>query len=448
MTEKRRVAVVFVLGLALGVGMTIYSSVFAGSDKNAVAASPLPLEDLRAFTEVFGKVKSDYVETVDDKDLLENAIKGMLSGLDPHSSYLNREEFKEMRIGTDGKFGGLGIEVSMENGFVKVISPIDDTPAQRAGVMAGDVIVRLDDTPVKGMTLNEAVKIMRGKPGTDILLTIVREGEEGPLKITITRAIIRIKSVRSKTLEPGFGYIRISQFQSATGTSMRKAISELKKENDGELKGLILDLRNNPGGVLNASVSVADAFIKKGKIVYTEGRVKDSLLTFNASPNDLLKGAPIVVLVNGGSASASEIVAGALQDHHRAIIMGTKTFGKGSVQTIMPMNNGAALKITTARYFTPSGRSIQAEGIEPDIIVEQLKISKKEDSKVQRLREADLRDHLENGNGKKATDAKKGSNDSAKKKGEADEKEKLKNDYQLNEALNLLKGIYIVEQMK
>jgi len=448
MTEKRRVAVVFALGLALGVGMTIYSSVFAGSDKNEVAASPLPLEDLRAFTEVYGKVKSDYVETVDDKDLLEYAIKGMLSGLDPHSSYLNREEFKEMRIGTDGKFGGLGIEVSMENGFIKVISPIDDTPAQRAGMMAGDVIVRLDDTPVKGMTLNEAVKIMRGEPGTDILLTVVREGEEGPLKITITRAIIRIKSVRSKTLEPGYGYIRISQFQSATGTSMRKVITELKKDNDGELKGLVLDLRNNPGGVLNASVSVADAFIKKGKIVYTEGRVKDSLLTFNASPNDLLKGAPIVVLVNGGSASASEIVAGALQDHHRAIIMGTKTFGKGSVQTIMPMSNGAALKITTARYFTPSGRSIQAEGIEPDIIVEQLQISKKEDSKIQRLREADLRDHLENGNGKKSADSKKGDKDSAKKEDDADEKDKLKNDYQLNEALNLLKGVYIVEQMK
>jgi len=447
MTEKRRVAVVFALGLALGVGMTIYSSVFAGSDKNAVAASPLPLEDLRAFTEVFGKVKSDYVETVDDKDLLEHAIKGMLSGLDPHSSYLNREEFKEMRIGTDGKFGGLGIEVSMENGFVKVISPIDDTPAQRAGMMAGDVIVRLDDTPVKGMTLNEAVKIMRGEPGTDILLTVVREGEEGPLKITITRDIIRIKSVRSNTLEPGYGYVRISQFQSATGTSMRKVISELKKENDGELKGMVLDLRNNPGGVLNASVSVADAFIKKGKIVYTEGRVKDSLLTFNASPNDLLKGSPIVVLVNGGSASASEIVAGALQDHHRAIIMGTKTFGKGSVQTIMPMNNGAALKITTARYFTPSGRSIQAEGIEPDIIVEQLQISKKEDSKIQRLREADLRDHLENGIGKKSADGVKGDKDTAKKE-EADEKDKLKNDYQLNEALNLLKGVNIANQLK
>jgi carboxyl-terminal processing protease len=446
MTDRRRVAVVFVLGLALGAGITIYSSVFAGNDKGT-ASSPLPLEDLRAFTEVFGKVKTDYVETVDDKDLLENAIKGMLAGLDPHSSYLNREEFKEMRIGTDGKFGGLGIEVSMENGFVKVIAPIDDTPAQRAGIKAGDIIVRLDDTPVKGMTLNDAVKIMRGEPGTDILLTVVREGEEAPLKITITRDIIRIKSVRGRTLEPGYGYIRISQFQSGTGTSMRKQLSELKKENGGDLKGLVLDLRNNPGGVLNASVSVADAFVKKGKIVYTEGRVKDSLLTFNASPNDLLKDAPIVVLVNGGSASASEIVAGALQDHHRAIIMGTKTFGKGSVQTIMPMNNGAALKITTARYFTPSGRSIQAEGIEPDIKVEQLKISDNGDAPVSRLREADLRDHLENGNGKKS-DKKSKDEKASKKDGKSDEKDKLKTDYQLNEALNLLKGVNIVKQLK
>ena len=447
MTEKRRVAVVFVLGLALGAGMTIYSSVFAGNEKTT-AASPLPLEDLRAFTEVFGRVKSDYVEPVEDKDLLEHAIKGMLSGLDPHSSYLNREEFKDMLIGTDGKFGGLGIEVSMENGFVKVISPIDDTPAERAGIKAGDVIVRLDDTPVKGMTLNEAVKIMRGEPGTDILLTVIREGEEGPLKITITRDIIRIKSVRGRSLDPGYGYIRISQFQSATGTSMRKQLSELKKENGGELKGLVLDLRNNPGGVLNASVSVADAFVSKGKIVYTEGRVKDSLLTFNASPNDLLKGAPIVVLVNGGSASASEIVAGALQDHQRAIIMGTKTFGKGSVQTIMPMNNGAALKITTARYFTPSGRSIQAEGIEPDIIVEQLELSKKDDDEaVQRLREADLRDHLDNGNGKKSDKSSK-EDKSGKNEDDDEEEDITKNDYQLNEALNLLKGVNIVRQNK
>jgi carboxyl-terminal processing protease len=439
MTEKKRVAVVFLLGLLLGAGITVYSAVFAESDE-AAATRPLPLEDLRAFTEVFGKVKSDYVEEVDDKDLLEYAIEGMLSGLDPHSAYLNKDEFKEMRIGTDGKFGGLGIEVSMENGFVKVIAPIDDTPAERAGIRAGDVIVRLDDTPVKGMTLTDAVKIMRGEPGTSILLTVVREGEEAPLKIKIVRDIIRIKSVRGRILEPGYAYIRISQFQSGTGTSMRKMLSELKSKNDDDLKGLILDLRNNPGGVLNASVSVADAFVKKGKIVYTEGRIKDSQLTFNASPNDYLKGAPIVVLVNGGSASASEIVAGALQDHKRAIVMGTKTFGKGSVQTIMPMNNGAALKITTARYFTPSGRSIQAEGIEPDIVVEQFRLSKDENAEEQRLREADLRDHLENGKAKKKDDAKK----SEKKSDSSNKEDDLSKDYQLNEALNLLKGVNII----
>lgn len=439
MTEKKRFAVIFTLGIMLGVGMTVYSSVFAKHEGDA--ASALPLEDLRAFSEVFGKVKSDYVEPVEDDKLLEHAIKGMLSGLDPHSSYLNKEEFKEMRIGTDGKFGGLGIEVTMENGFVKVVSPIDDTPAQRAGIKSGDVIVRLDDTPVKGMTLNDAVKIMRGDPDTTILLTIVREGETAPLKIKVVRDIIRIQSVRGRLLESGYAYLRITQFQSATGTSLRKKLSELKKENDEPLVGIVLDLRNNPGGVLNASVSVADAFVTKGKIVYTEGRIKDSRLTFNASPNDIANGAPIVVLVNGGSASASEIVAGALQDHKRAIIMGTKTFGKGSVQTILPMNNGAALKITTARYFTPSGRSIQAEGIEPDLIVEQLELSKKDEPVVDRLREEDLRKHLDNGNGDKNADKEDEESKDGKDKA-------LKTDYQLNEALNLLKGVNIVRLSK
>lgn len=441
MTERRRVAVVFALGMMLGVGMTLYSAVFAKNDEQAAAT--LPLEDLRAFTEVFGKVKTDYVETVEDKKLLENAIKGMLSGLDPHSAYLDKEEFKEMRIGTEGKFGGLGIEVTMENGFVKVVAPIDDTPAQRAGIKSGDIIIRLDDTPVKGMTLNEAVKIMRGEPKTSIMLTIVREGEPAPLKIKVVRDIIRIKSVRGRLLEPGYAYLRITQFQSATGTALRKKLSELKKESDSPLKGIVLDLRNNPGGVLNAAVSVADAFITKGKIVYTEGRVKDSRLTFNASPNDIANGVPIVVLVNGGSASASEIVAGALQDHKRGIIMGTKTFGKGSVQTILPMNNGAALKITTARYYTPSGRSIQAEGIEPDLVVEQRELSKKEETGIERLHEADLRKHLENGNGDKKDLKESGDEDKDKQKDKA-----LDTDYQLNEALNLLKGVNIVRLAK
>jgi carboxyl-terminal processing protease len=438
MKERKRFAFVLSLGMVLGAGMTLYSSVFAKNDEPAVSA--LPLEDLRAFSEVFGKVKSDYVETVEDDKLLENAIKGMLSGLDPHSSYLNKEEFKEMRIGTDGKFGGLGIEVTMENGFVKVVSPIDDTPAQRAGIKSGDVIVRLDDTPVKGMTLNDAVKIMRGEPDTSIMLTIVRDGEPAPLKIEVVRDIIRIQSVRGRLLEPGYAYLRITQFQSATGTSLRKKLSDLKKENGEALKGIVLDLRNNPGGVLNASVSVADAFVTKGKIVYTEGRVKDSRLTFNASPNDIANDAPIVVLVNGGSASASEIVAGALQDHKRGIIMGTKTFGKGSVQTILPMNNGAALKITTARYYTPSGRSIQAEGIEPDLIVEQLELAKKDEPEVDRLREEDLRKHLGNGNGDAAADDNKEAEDG--------KDTALADDYQLNEALNLLKGVNIVRLKK
>jgi len=438
MNERKRFAFVLSLGMVLGAGMTLYSSVFAKNDEPAVSA--LPLEDLRAFSEVFGKVKSDYVETVEDDKLLENAIKGMLSGLDPHSSYLNKEEFKEMRIGTDGKFGGLGIEVTMENGFVKVVSPIDDTPAERAGIKSGDVIVRLDDTPVKGMTLNDAVKIMRGEPDTSIMLTIVRDGESAPLKIKVVRDIIRIQSVRGRLLEPGYAYLRITQFQSATGTSLRKKLSDLKKENGEALNGIVLDLRNNPGGVLNASVSVADAFVTKGKIVYTEGRVKDSRLTFNASPNDIANDAPIVVLVNGGSASASEIVAGALQDHKRGIIMGTKTFGKGSVQTILPMNNGAALKITTARYYTPSGRSIQAEGIEPDLIVEQLELAKKDEPEVDRLREEDLRKHLGNGNG----DAAAGDN----KEAEDGKDTALADDYQLNEALNLLKGVNIVRLKK
>ena len=345
-----------------------------------------------------------------------------------------------MRICTDCKFGGLGIEVTMVNGFVKVVSPIDDTPAQRAGIKSGDVIVRLDDTPVKGMTLNDAVKIMRGEPDTSIMLTIVRDGEPAPLKIEVVRDIIRIQSVRGRLLEPGYAYLRITQFQSATGTSLRKKLSDLKKENGEALKGIVLDLRNNPGGVLNASVSVADAFVTKGKIVYTEGRVKDSRLTFNASPNDIANDAPIVVLVNGGSASASEIVAGALQDHKRGIIMGTKTFGKGSVQTILPMNNGAALKITTARYYTPSGRSIQAEGIEPDLIVEQLELAKKDEPEVDRLREEDLRKHLGNGNGDAAADDNKEAEDG--------KDTALADDYQLNEALNLLKGVNIVRLKK
>ncbi|MDH5357521.1 MAG: S41 family peptidase [Gammaproteobacteria bacterium] len=397
----------------------------------------LPLEELRAFSEIFGRIKNNYVEPVEDKELLQNAIRGMLSGLDPHSTYLDLEDFKELREGTTGEFGGLGIEVTMEDGFVKVVSPIDDTPAARAGILSGDLIIRLDDTPVKGLSLSEAVDIMRGEPDSKLLLTIIREGVDKPLKIELIRAIIKVKSVKHKMLEPGYGYIRISTFQSRTGPSLKEALTALKAENDGNLKGLVLDLRNNPGGLLNAAVEVSDTFITKGLIVYTDGRVEDAKQQFNAKPNDLLKGAPLVVLVNGGSASASEIVAGALQDHRRAIILGSKTFGKGSVQTVMPLTNDTAVKMTTARYFTPSGRSIQAEGIVPDIQIEAVKVSSTETSEFTPLREQDLSGHLENGN----------VTDDAKAK-DADNKINATplavTDYPLSEALNLLKGVNIL----
>jgi len=440
MKSNTRTLLVLLIGLTLGVMLAIGQGVLAEKEQPSEAA--LPLEELRTFTEVFARIKKDYVEPVSDKELLENAIRGMLSGLDPHSSYLDPDSFKDLQVGTTGEFGGLGIEVGMEDGFVKVISPIDDTPAQRAGVKAGDLIIRLDEKPVKGMTLRDAVNIMRGKVGTKITLTIIREGEERPLKITITRDIIKVKSVRQRLLEDGFGYLRISQFQSHTGENLAEAIDKLKEESGGKLKGLVLDLRNNPGGVLNAAVEVTDAFIDKGLIVYTQGRIRDSEMKFSATPRTLLDGAPLVVLVNGGSASASEIVAGALQDHKRAIIIGTRTFGKGSVQTILPLNNNTALKLTTARYYTPSGRSIQAEGIEPDIVLQPVKITTLEHDDGH-LKEADLARHLENGKGK----------EEKKTAGKPGEKEKKKpaelplaqTDYQLYEALNILKGLQILQ---
>jgi carboxyl-terminal processing protease len=434
-------------GIILGATLVFGQMVFA--EKEAVKPD-LPLEDLRTFSEIFGRIKSSYVEPVEDKQLLENAIRGMLSGLDPHSTYLNLEEFQELREGTSGQFGGLGIEVSMEDGFVKVVTPIDDTPAAKAGIKAGDLIIRLDDTPVKGMTLNDAVEIMRGEPGTKLLLTIIREGEDKPLKVELTRAIIKVESVKSKMLEPGYGYIRITTFQSRTGASLREAISALKEESDGKLNGLVLDLRNNPGGVLEAAVDVSDAFITKGMIVYTEGRIADSDQKFHATPDDLLKGAPLIVLVNGGSASASEIVAGALQDQKRAIILGGKTFGKGSVQTVMPLTNETAVKMTTARYYTPSGRSIQAEGIVPDIEINGIRVAEVEENEFTPLRERDLAHHLENGNGD--TEDTSGSDGETTTDSEAETKEKQAeqplevSDYMLSQALNLLKGMTILNR--
>ena len=429
-----RYVLILLLGIFVGVGISLERAVQGREATKPVEPvdSPLPINELRTFTEVFSRIKSDYVEPVSDKKLLQDAIQGMLAGLDPHSSYLDAEAFKDLRVGTEGEFGGLGIEVTMEDGFVKVVSPIEDTPAAKAGLKTGDLIIRLDEKAVKGMSLNDAVKMMRGKPGSDITLTVVREGNPKPLKFTLTRSVIKIQSVKVRMLENGFGYVRITQFQANTGDALKDGLAKLKLQNKGDLKGLVLDLRNNPGGVLNAAIAVSDAFITKGLIVYTEGRVPDSQLRANATPADLLSGAPLVVLVNGGSASASEIVAGALQDQKRAIIMGTKTFGKGSVQTIIPMSNGAALKITTARYFTPSGRSIQATGIIPDIITDEAKVTTRDKEGNDMLKEADLAGHLEH---KDAVEPKKQKNGvKLETNGE---------DYQLQEALNLLKGITI-----
>ncbi|MDX1694342.1 MAG: S41 family peptidase [Ketobacteraceae bacterium] len=396
----------------------------------------LPLNELRTFADVFDRIKQAYVEEVDDKTLLENAIKGMLTELDPHSAYLKPDAYEDLQINTTGEFGGLGIEVGMEDGYVKVITPIDDTPAAEAGVMAGDLIIKLDDTQVKGMTLAEAVKLMRGKPGSDIVLTIIREGVDKPLEITVTRAIIQVQSVKRRLLEKGFGYVRLSQFQVHSGPDMEKAIEQLRKENKGALNGIVLDLRNNPGGVLQAAVDVADLLLEEGLVVYTKGRLADSQMKFSATPGDLLDGMPVVVLINGGSASASEIVAGALQDHKRAVIMGTTSFGKGSVQTVLPLHNDRALKITTARYYTPDGRSIQAQGIEPDIVVENAKLTKIKFGEF--VKESELSGHLEN------TD----SEDKPKKSGKGKESTKKapleETDYQLYEALNLLKALNVV----
>ncbi|HNH90149.1 MAG TPA: S41 family peptidase, partial [Thiobacillaceae bacterium] len=383
MTSKLKQFGLIGIGVVFGAALTLNYSAVAEREPE-----PLPIEDLRAFSEIFGKIKSDYVEPVEDKKLITEAINGMLSGLDPHSAYLDNEAFKELQVGTQGEFGGLGIEVGMEDGFVKVVSPIEDTPAFKAGIKSGDLIIKLDDSPVKGMTLNDAVKKMRGKPGTDIVLTVVRKGETKPLTITLTRAVIKIKSVKQKLVEPNFGYVRITQFQEHSGDNLVAALKDLQDQNKGNaLKGLVLDLRNDPGGLLNTAVAVAGAFLKGGDlVVYTDGRTEDAKMRLTNSRENYLRPAesdylknlpawaktvPLVVLVNGGSASASEIVAGALQDHKRALVVGTQTFGKGSVQTILPLNNGTAIKLTTARYFTPNGRSIQAKGITPDIVAEE-----------------------------------------------------------------------------
>ncbi len=451
------------VGLIAGVFISLHFSAIAEKDTLA----PLPIEELRAFSEVFGRIKSDYVEPVSDKKLITEAINGMLSGLDPHSAYLDAEGFKELQVGTQGEFGGLGIEVGMEDGLVKVISPIEDTPAYNAGIKSGDLLIKLDDTLVKGLALNDAVKRMRGKPGSKIVLTIVRKSEPRPLVITVTRAVIKVQSVKSKLIEPGYAFVRITQFQEHTGENLATALDTLLKQSDGNLKGVVLDLRNDPGGLLTAAVAVSAAFLPKDAlVVYTEGRTEDAKMRLTASAENYLRGngasdylknlpavykdMPMVVLVNGGSASASEIVAGALQDHKRAVIMGTQSFGKGSVQTILPLGNNTAIKLTTARYYTPGGRSIQAKGIVPDIVVEDPATAALDNTF--RLREADLDHHLSND---RQTDDKTDAIavkpvkvQPKPKEGETTKPEisefGAKNDYQLNQALNLLKGMNIL----
>ena len=414
---------------------------FAQDAKNKNGTDTYEL--LNLFGDVFERVRADYVEETTDEEMIEAAIVGMLSALDPHSSYLSPKYYREMQVQTRGEFGGLGIEVTMENGLVKVVAPIDDTPAFRAGVEAGDLISHLDGEAVLGLTLDQAVKKMRGKVGTDLKMKIRREGRE-PFDVTITRAVIKIQSVRSR-LEGKIGYVRVTQFNEQAKSGIEKAMKKFAAEIGDQLAGVVLDLRNNPGGVLNGAVGVSDAFLDEGLIVYTEGRINDSSLKYTATPGDILNGASLVILVNGGSASASEIVAGAMQDHKRAIIMGFKTFGKGSVQTIQELRNGSAVKLTTARYFTPNGRSIQAEGIVPDIKLRNLKVSDRKKA-PKAISEKDLSGHLSNPeNGVE----KKGSESTSKDGTKEDSSQNLsETDYQLFEALNLLKGITIANKIQ
>lgn len=400
----------------------------AAQTANSVA-DDLPLEEIQTFAEVFERIKRAYVEEVDDRTLLRNAMRGMLSELDPHSAYLDANEYQSLRESTQGEFGGIGIEVGTENGQLMVITPIDDTPASRAGLLSRDIIIAIDGTPTDNLSLQEAVNLMRGEPGSQLRLSILRAGEDSPRDLTLTREVIRSESVRHETLEPGYGYLRISQFQSRTPEQARRALERMAREQP--LEGLILDLRNNPGGVLQAAVGVADLFLDSGLIVYTEGRLSDTEMSFSASPDTPARDVPLVVLINSGSASAAEIVAGALQDQRRGVIMGTESFGKGSVQQIMPLGNGEGLKLTTALYYTPNGRSIQAQGIEPDVEVVRGRLEVAESRRE--LREADLEGHL-------------GSQNQPRER--AAMSQRLRDDYQLSEALNLLKALNVVDRRR
>jgi carboxyl-terminal processing protease len=399
-------------------------------------------EQLQIFSDVLDIVQENYVEEADSKELVEGAINGMLKTLDPHSSYLNPDAYKELQVETKGSFGGIGIEITIRDGFLTVVSPLEGTPAYDLGIEAGDQILRVDGESTKEMTLMEAVKKMRGPKGTKVVLTIMREGFAKPKDFVVTRATIAIKSVRAKTLEPGYGYLRLSQFQSTTAKDLGQALTKLEQENQ-PLKGLILDMRNNPGGLLDQAVKVSDEFLDEGLIVYTGGRLKSQDMRFEAHANTRPHRYPIVVLVNEGSASAAEIVAGALQDHKRAVVVGVETFGKGSVQTVMPLRNGAALRLTTSLYFTPSGRSIQAKGIEPDIVVERELPRKRDDDRgrLRVIREEDLKNHMD-GEGETEAETK------PEPTQESESKQQLESDNQLARALEVLKSWEILSQMK
>lgn len=401
----------------------------AGSTLRAEDAGSITYRQLDLFGDVLERVRASYVEEVSDKELIEAAIQGMLSSLDPHSGYLSPESFDEMQVQTRGAFGGLGIEVTMEDGFVKVVSPIDDTPAARAGIEAGDFVTHLDGESILGLTLGEAVERMRGEVGTDIVLTIVREGADEPLEIAVTRDVITIRSVRWR-MENEVGYLRVTQFTEQTEEGMIEALEGMAAAAGGALQGVVVDLRNNPGGLLDQAVAAADIFLERGEIVSTRGRHEDNDKRFNARPGDLAGGVPIVVLINGGSASASEIVAGALQDHRRAVVMGTRSFGKGSVQTVVPLPGHGAMRLTTARYYTPAGVSIQAAGIQPDIVVEQGKVAGPDRDRS--TSEADLRNSLE-GEGTETETAQRSDEALA--------------DYQLARALDLLEGMALLQTL-
>jgi carboxyl-terminal processing protease len=445
------------------IALTTFPSAYAQEEKRTASEEKKGPTDpdanntykqLNLFGEVFERVRTNYVDPVTDKELVEHALNGMLSNLDPHSAYLTEKDFSDMQVQTKGEFGGLGIEVTMENGFVKVVSPIDDTPAFKAGILASDFITHIDNEPVMGLTLNDSVDKMRGKVGTSVLLTVRREGVEEALKFKLKRDVIRIKSVRHRVEQNDIGYIRVTTFNQNTVSGVEASIADIKKQiGEDKIRGFVLDLRNNPGGLLDQAIGLSDLFLDKGEIVSTRGRNEEDTKRDNATPGDLTGGKPMVVLINGGSASASEIVAGALQDHNRAILLGTKSFGKGSVQTVIPLPGKGAMRLTTARYYTPSGRSIQAKGIDPDIVVEQAKIEAIGSGEA--MHESDLRGALKNPDGgsektapapevkKVITEPEASKTDS--KNASTDKKDADKQDYQLSRAIDLIRGVSMYE---